>query len=87
MRAGLEGEEDAMRIKITMQQTSLPVCQRIISLRCLLSSALHNPTYSGRHFSGHPHLWMRRLMLRAVIGTQVSNKEYQGPLVLFYYLF
>ena len=47
MRAGLEGEEDAMRIKITMQQTSLPMCQRIISLRCLLSSALHNPTYSG----------------------------------------
>ena len=26
-------------------------------------------------------------MLRVVIGTQVSNKECQGPLVLFYYLF
>ena len=30
---------------------------------------------------------MRRLKLRAVIGTQVSDKECQGPLVLFYYLF
>ena len=87
MRAGREGDEDAMRIKITMQQTSLPMSQRIISLRCLLSSDPHNPTHSGRHFSGHPHLWMRRLMLRVVIGTQVSNKECQGPLVLFYYLF
>ena len=87
MRAGREGDEDAMRIKITMHQTSLPTCQSIINLRCLLSSDLHNPTRSGRHFSGHPHLWMRRLKLRAVIGTQVSDKECQGPLVLFYYLF
>ena len=84
MRAGREGDEDAMRIKITMQPISLPMCQRIISLRCLLSSDLHNPSHSSRHFSGHPQLWMRRLMLRAVVGTQVSNKECQGLLVLFY---